>query len=93
LPVICFIAAAGGLLMHELVGVNPFGAALSMACGIAAVRALDVHVPPALAVALLPMVMVHPTIAYPVAVALGTTMLVWWFAAYRSLLLRDAEPR
>lgn len=90
LPIVCFIAAVAGLLFHDSVGVNPLGAALSMACGIGAMRALDVHVPPALAVALLPMVMDTPTVAYPVAVAFGATLLALWFAAFRWFLLRDA---
>ncbi|MGH7865006.1 MAG: HPP family protein [Candidatus Binataceae bacterium] len=92
LPIICFIAACAGLLFHDLVGVNPLGAALSMACAIAAIRALDVHVPPAVAVALLPMVMNRPTIAYPLAVAFGTTLLALWFVAFRCFLSRNAPP-
>ena len=42
-------------------------------------RALDLHVPPALAVALLPLVMTHPTLVYPFAVGLGTLTLTGWF--------------
>jgi hypothetical protein len=91
LPIVCFLAAAGGLLFHGLVGVNPLCAALSMAWGIVVVRALDAHVPPALAVALLPMVMTAPTVAYPVAVAFGTALLLAWFAVYRRLVLPDGR--
>jgi hypothetical protein len=40
---------------------------------------LQVHVPPALAVALLPMVMEEPTLRYPCAVGLGTLTLTVWF--------------
>jgi len=89
LPIVCFLAAAGGLLFHNLVGVNPLCAVLSMASGIVVVRAFDAHVPPALAVALLPMVMTEPTAAYSVAVAFGTSLLVAWFAVYRWLVLPD----
>jgi hypothetical protein len=35
--------------------------------------------PPVLAVALLPMVMTHPTIAYPFAVGIGTTLASVWY--------------
>ena len=61
LPVACFLTAAGGLLILNAVGPNPATAALSMAWGIIVLRVFDLHVPPALAVALLPMVMDHPT--------------------------------
>jgi hypothetical protein len=42
-------------------------------------RTLDLHVPPALAVALLPLVMTNPTLIYPLAVGLGTLLLTGWF--------------
>jgi hypothetical protein len=89
LPAVCLAAAAGGLFFHDLVGVNPAGAALAMAWGIVVVRTLGVHVPPALAVALLPMVMDEPTWAYPLAVGAGTALLVLWFAGYQNLIERS----
>ena len=57
-----------------------------MAWGILVLRVLDLHVPPALAVALLPMVMNQPTIAYPISVGIGTLLLTLWFLCYRSRL-------
>jgi hypothetical protein len=48
-------------------------------------RAYDLHVPPALAVALLPLVMDKPTLAYPFAVGIGTTLLSLWFLAYQRI--------
>jgi hypothetical protein len=55
-----------------------------MACGILVLRLLHLHVPPALAVALLPLVMNSPTIAYPFSVGIGTLLMTLWFLAYRS---------
>ena len=52
---------------------------MCMGWGIIVLRALDLHVPPALAVALLPLVMTAPTIIYPFAVGLGTLLLTGWF--------------
>jgi hypothetical protein len=79
LPVACFLTALGGFVFWKFLGVNPLTAAACMAWGIIVLRTLDLHVPPALAVALLPLVMTNPTIIYPFAVGLGTLLLTGWF--------------
>jgi hypothetical protein len=84
LPLACFLAAAGGYFFHAHVGTAPLAAMLSMAWGIGVLRIIDLHVPPALAVALLPMVMAHPTVAYPFAVGLGTALASAWFALFQT---------
>jgi hypothetical protein len=84
LPVACFLTAAGGLFFWNLLGTGPVAAGCSMACGILVLRLLHLHVPPALAVALLPLVMNSPTIAYPFSVGIGTLLMTLWFLAYRS---------
>jgi hypothetical protein len=89
LPVACFFTAAGGLLFYDLLGVGPAAAACSMGWGVLVLRTLHLHVPPALAVALLPLVMTSPTIAYPFSVGIGTLAMTLWFLGYRSLLGRD----
>jgi hypothetical protein len=86
LPLACFLTAFGGFLLWKFLGVTPITAACSMAWGIAVLRACDLHVPPALAVALLPLVMDKPTLAYPFAVGIGTTLLSLWFLAYQRIL-------
>jgi hypothetical protein len=86
LPLACFLTAFGGFLLWKSLGVTPITAACSMAWGIAVLRACDLHVPPALAVALLPLVMDKPTLAYPFAVGIGTTLLSLWFLAYQRIL-------
>jgi len=88
LPIACFLTAAGGLLFCRYLGVGPAAAACSMGWGILVLRAFDLHVPPALAVALLPLVMESPTIAYPLAVGIGTLLVTMWFLLYRSLAVR-----
>jgi len=85
LPLACFLTAFGGFLAWRFLGVTPISAACSMAWGIAVLRACDLHVPPALAVALLPLVMEKPTLAYPFAVGIGTTLLSLWFLAYQRI--------
>jgi hypothetical protein len=85
LPVACFLTAAGGLLFLRIFGVSVPAAACSMAWGALVLRLLDLHVPPAMAVALLPLVMDSPTVAYPLSVALGTLLLTLWFLLYRAV--------
>ena len=85
LPLACFLTALGGFVSWHFLGVTPLAAACSMAWGIAVLRVCDLHVPPALAVALLPLVMDKPTLAYPFAVGIGTTLLSLWFLAYQRL--------
>jgi hypothetical protein len=85
LPVACFLTAACGLLFLNLLGAGPLAAACSVACGILVLRIFDLHVPPALAVALLPFVMDSPTVAYPISVGIGTLLMTLWFLLYQSI--------
>ena len=85
LPLACFLTALGGFLSWRYVPATPLAAALSMGWGMAILRIFDLHVPPALAVALLPLVMDRPTAAYPFAVAIGTTLLALWFLVWRRI--------
>jgi hypothetical protein len=89
LPVACFLTAVAGLILLKLVGGNPLTAALAMAAGIAVLRVLDLHVPPGLAVALLPMVMDRPTYAYPFSVGIGTLSMTLWFRGWKVLATRQ----
>jgi HPP family len=91
LPVSCFLTAAGGLLFWRVFGVGAAAAACSMAWGAIVLRLLDLHVPPAIAVALLPLVMESPTIAYPLSVAIGTLLLTLWFLLYQSSQRRRSQ--
>ena len=83
LPIACFAGAAGGYLLHAHIPSLVLAAMLSMAWGVIVLRTCRVHVPPTLAVALLPMVMGHTaTIGYPVAVGLGTTLASAWYVGF-----------
>jgi hypothetical protein len=82
LPIVCVLTAAGGLLSRHYLGIGPGASLVAMAWGILMLRAFDLHVPPALAVALLPQVMDSPTILYPVAVGIGTSLMTGSFALY-----------
>lgn len=93
LPAACFLTSCGGLFFWKMLGARPLAAACSMAVGIMVLRLFDLHVPPALAVALLPFVMDRPTFMYPVSVATGTLLMTFWFLLYRSLLPRLQRPK
>jgi len=80
LPLACFMTSAGGLVSWRLLGQEPAAAACAMAWGILVLRIFDLHVPPALAVALLPFVMASPTVAYPLSVGIGTLSMTLWFS-------------
>jgi len=86
LPLACFLAATGGYLFRAHIALAPLAAMLSMAWGVAVLRIFNIRVPPALAVALLPMVMIHPTAAFPLAVGIGTTLASACFALFEKLL-------
>jgi hypothetical protein len=92
LPIVCFLTAAGGLICFRLFGFGPLTAACAMGWGIIILRACDIHVPPALAVGLLPLVMNHPGAMYPFSVALGTTSITVWFMGYRRFVGTSCMP-
>jgi hypothetical protein len=91
LPIVCMLTATGGLLCRRYLGVGPAGSITSMAIGILVLRIFDLHVPPALAVALLPQVIDQPTMLYPVAVTIGTSLLSGSFVLYSRLLHPRSE--
>ena len=86
LPVACGLTAAAGVISVSLLGDGPLPAACATILGVVVLRRFDLHVPPALAVGLLPFVMPHPTYEYPIAVAFGTTLLTLTFLAWRRLV-------
>lgn len=91
LPIACMLAAAGGLLAVKWLGPGVLATMISLALGIGVLRLLDLHVPPTLAVALIPQVLLNPTWLYPVAVAAGTLLLTIFFLPYRWLLTRNTK--
>jgi hypothetical protein len=75
LPLACGLTALSGIALLKFLGPGPLTAALGMISGIVVLRAFDVHMPPALAVGLIPLVMNKPTWMYPVSVTVGTLAL------------------
>jgi hypothetical protein len=77
------------VILVSVFGVGPLAAALSIGCSIVILHAFKVHLPPALAVGLIPFVISHPSNEFPVAVAAGTALLAASFTAWRRIFHRS----
>jgi hypothetical protein len=84
-PVACALTATTGVVFVSLFGVGPVAAVCGMVSGIVILRICDLHIPPALAVGLLPFVIPHPNYRFPLAVAAGTLLLTLSFLVWRRL--------
>jgi hypothetical protein len=85
LPVACTLSAAVGVILVGLLGTVPLAAVCSIVFGIAVLRVFNLHVPPVLAVGLLPFVIVRPNYEFPIVVAAGTLLLTLLFLLWRRL--------
>jgi hypothetical protein len=83
LPVACLLTSATGLLAVSMFGSSGIAAVAAMVCGIAVLRLLRIHMPPALAVGLLPLIINSPGLKYPVSVTIGAVALTVVFLPYR----------
>jgi hypothetical protein len=93
LPLACGLTALGGIALVKLFGAGPVSAGLGMVLGIAVLRLFNVHMPPALAVGLIPLVMSRPTWMYPVSVTIGTLALTGASLAYNRWALSKVRER
>lgn len=82
LPVACMATAAAGVMIVTLVGPGPMPTMFSMAIGVMILRLARLHVPPALAVGILPFVIDHPDSQFPIAVGVGTALLTLTFVSW-----------
>jgi hypothetical protein len=71
-PVVCFLTASVGLFACLAFGAGFVGVVLAMIFSIGILRVFKVHMPPALAVGILPFVITAPNFWYPVSVTIGT---------------------
>jgi hypothetical protein len=75
----CVAGAACGAGTVAWLGVGPLSAAVSLLAGVSIVRVLDLHVPPALAIGLLPQILPHAGLGFVASVALLCAWLVGSF--------------
>jgi hypothetical protein len=78
-PLVCVLTACVGVVACHLCRSSAIGIMLTLLCSIAILRAFKVHMPPALAVGLLPFVMAAPNFLYPTSVGIGTVALTVCF--------------
>lgn len=71
----CVGTASAGLLLVHALGVTPWAGGIAMLACLAWLGTLGLLMPPALGAGLLPFVIHAPNWSYPLAVALGTTLL------------------
>lgn len=84
-PLVCVLTATIGVLADHTFRASFVGVMLTVLCSIAILRAFKVHMPPALAVGLLPFVMAAPNIRYPISVGIGTVALTVCFCGRGSI--------
>ncbi|MBB5063049.1 HPP family protein [Granulicella mallensis] len=84
-PLISFLTASIGLLACHIFNFSFVGVVVAMLCSIILLRIFKVHMPPALAVGILPFVMEAPNYRYPISVLLGTIALMLYFWGYSKL--------
>jgi hypothetical protein len=93
-PLVCVLTASVGVAACHLCRSSVIGVMLTVLCSIAILRAFKVHMPPALAVGLLPFVMTAPNIRYPISVGIGTvalTLCFWGRGYIRRIFTRIAD--
>jgi nitrogen fixation-related uncharacterized protein len=93
-PLVCVLTASVGVAACHSFKVSFIGVMLTVLCSIAILRAFKVHMPPALAVGLLPFVMTAPNIRYPISVGIGTvalTLCFWGRGYIRRIFTRIAD--
>ncbi len=78
----CTVSPAAGVLLVLPGGAGPLTAAIAILVGILILRVLALHVPPALAVGLIPFVIDRPSYGDALQVAAGTAMLTVVFAIW-----------
>jgi hypothetical protein len=92
-PIVCLLTSATGTFAVHEFRVSFVGVAVTMAISMGILRVFRVHMPPALAVGLLPFVMVAPNVWYPVSVTLGTTALTLCAVGHGYFRRASAQPR
>jgi hypothetical protein len=85
LPIACILTATIGVTLAGYAGDGPVMADVSMLSNIMVLRLFDLHVPPALAVGLLPFVIPNPTYEFAMAVGTGTAWLTISFLVWRAV--------
>ncbi|WP_260854646.1 HPP family protein [Paraburkholderia sp. BCC1884] len=83
LPAVCTLAAAAGVAALTVFGPGVISTLLAMLFGVVMLRATRLYAIPALAIGLLPQVMTRADWHFPLAVAIGSTLLTASFLLFK----------
>ncbi len=86
-PLVCVLAALAGTGTVRLLGPGVPGVVLTLAFSMLLLHLSRLHMPPVLAIGLIPYILPHADFWYPLAVAMGTGTLMVWY-----LLRRQLQP-
>ncbi len=75
LPFVCLITAGTGLIAEHLLHPRSVAVMITVLCSVGVLRLFELHMPPALAIGILPFVIESPDYRYPLSVFLGTVVL------------------
>ncbi|WP_235653520.1 hypothetical protein [Mycolicibacter icosiumassiliensis] len=89
----CSLTALGGWVAVSLLDASAIAAVCAAGFGILVLRALQIHVPPALTVGILPGLITSPGIGYPISVMVGTAALCLAFLLCRPWLIAASGSR
>lgn len=92
LPIACTLSALIGVALVTAFGDAPLAVMASTVSGILILRAFDLHVPPALAVGLLPFVIPAADYRFAASVGIGTLSLTMVFLVWRRLRKSRRSP-
>lgn len=87
----CALMSTGGWIAVSLWGKGGVAAGGAMVFGIVVLRVLRFHMPPALAIGLLPLVIGSLSIEFPVAVTIGAAALTFAYLLHRRLTMRSTS--
>lgn len=85
LPFVCLITAGIGLMAEHIFHPGFIAVMITVLCSVGVLRLFDLHMPPALAIGVLPFVIESPDYRYALSVFLGTVVLTLSHVVYKRL--------
>ncbi len=85
LPLVCLITAGTGLIAEHLLHPVFVAVIVTVLCSVGVLRLFELHMPPALAIGILPFVIERPDYRYALSVFLGTVVLTLYYLGYKRL--------
>jgi hypothetical protein len=90
LPFVCLITAGIGLTAEHMLHPGFLAVMITVLCSVGVLRLFDLHMPPALAIGILPFVIESPDYRYALSVFLGTGVLTLSYLGYKRVAKRHA---